>query len=525
MSKTKEAPAEQQFEGWRSVLWPIHNFEIKKFIPMGLIMFCLLFNYTLLRDTKDTLVINSAGANAISFLKLYCTTPAAIIFVILYAKLSNIVSREKLFHYTVFPFLVFFGLFGFFIYPNLDILHPTVESLEHLHEAYPRLSGFIDIYGYWAYSAFYVMSEIWGSAMISLLFWQFANQITRTTEAKRFYGMFIVIGNVALILSGQVVVFCSETIKNFLPGQSLGEVWQVSLYLLMGAVVAAGLFAMYLYHWMYRYVLTDKRYYDPAAQEHPTKSADPKKKKKKPGLVESLKIILSSPELGLIAVLVMAYGVSINLVEVQWKNQLGLFFAGDRGAYNAFMGHFSTATGVAVIFFSLFVGQRLLRIFSWFTVAILTPLLITLGGVIFFLFIFAKDAMTDFLMTLALNPITAATFLGAGIVILSKGIKYSLFDPTKEMAYIPLDDELKIKGKAAVDVIGGRAGKAGGAFVQSMLAIIIATKDVVLMAPYTFAVFAGIMLLWLFAVKVLSGRYENMVEMRAKEAEAMGATA
>jgi len=72
------------------------------------------------------------------------------------------------------------------------------------------------------------------------------------------------------------------------------------------------------------------------------------------------------------------------------------------------------------------------------------------------------------------------------------------------MAYIPLDDELKTKGKAAVDVIGGRAGKAGGAFVQNMLLIAFATKDVVSIAPLTFGVFAIVGVAWLYAVKVLS---------------------
>lgn len=494
--------SEAEFTGWRARFWPIHNFEMKKFVPMGLIMFFLLFNYTLLRDTKDTLIVNSAGANAISFLKLYCVTPAAILFVLLYAKLSNILKRENLFYATVTPFLVFFGLFGFLIYPNLESLHPAQDTIQALHASYPRLSGFIDLYAYWAYSLFYVMAEIWGSAMISLLFWQFANHITKTTESKRFYGLFVVIGNVALILSGQVVAFCSQSIKHFYPeGTSDAYVWQVSLYLLMGSVVVAGIGAMMLYRWMHTNILNDTRYFDPAIQA-------PKKKKEKPSLAESAKIVFTSPELGLIAALIMAYGVTINLVEVQWKNQLSLYFAGDRGAYNAFMGQFSTLTGIVTIFFSLFLGSNLLRKLSWFKAAIVTPAFILIGGVLFFLFIFAKEIMADLLSAMSLTPVMAATFLGFLIVVLSKSIKYALFDPTKEMAYIPLDDELKVKGKAAVDVIGGRAGKAGGAFTQSMLAILFATKDVLVIAPYAFIVFGVAMLLWLFAVKVLSGRYE-----------------
>ena len=145
-----------EFTGLRARLWPIHNYELKKFIPLGVIMFCLLFNYTVLRDTKDALVVNSAGAGAITFLKLYCVTPAAVLFVILYAKLTNALSRENVFYAVVTPFLVFFAAFGFIIYPNLHLLHPSVESIQALQAAYPYLSGFFDIYAYWAFSLFYV---------------------------------------------------------------------------------------------------------------------------------------------------------------------------------------------------------------------------------------------------------------------------------------------------------------------------------------------------------------------------------
>ncbi|MFT4552596.1 MAG: AAA family ATP:ADP antiporter [Chlamydiales bacterium] len=499
-----------EFTGWRAALWPIHGEELKKFLPLAFIMFCLLFNYTILRDTKDTLVVNSAGAGAITFLKLYCVTPAAILFVIIYAKLTNLLNRETVFYAVVTPFLVFFAAFAFVIYPNLEAMHPSLETVQALHQNYPRFSGFIDIYAYWAFSLFYVLAEIWGSAMIALMFWQFANHVVRMTESKRFYGLFAVIGNLALVLSGQVVKFSSSYIQKFYATKE--EAWSASVGLLMAAVILFGLIAMGLYRWMHTSVLTDKRFFD--AEKAPVKS---KKKKEKPSLVESAKLILNSPELGLIAILIMAYGVTINLVEVQWKHQLGLWYAGDKGGYNSFMGDFSTLTGITTILFGLFLGSNILRRVSWFKAAIITPLVITAGGAFFFFFIFSESFVTLISSNFGITGVAAATFLGAIIIILSKAIKYILFDATKEMAYIPLDDELKTKGKAAVDVIGGRAGKAGGAFTQSTLLILFATKDVVAIAPIAFGAFSVACGLWFIAVKVLSKKVDAAVKLRSEQ--------
>ena len=116
-------------------------------------------------------------------------------------------------------------------------------------------------------------------------------------------------------------------------------------------------------------------------------------------------------------------------------------------------------------------------------------------------------------MNMGTNPVAVAVVLGAIIVVASKSTKYALFDLTKEMAYIPLDEEMKVKGKAVVDVVGGRLGKSGGAFVQvvlfSAVSSIIGTKATYYqIVPYVFGIFIVICTLWILSVKSLGKRVE-----------------
>ena len=48
------------------------------------------------------------------------------------------------------------------------------------------------------------------------------------------------------------------------------------------------------------------------------------------------------------------------------------------------------------------------------------------------------------LATWGLTPLMAAVLVGAAQNVFSKSSKYSLFDPCKEMAYIPLDQETQV---------------------------------------------------------------------------------
>jgi AAA family ATP:ADP antiporter len=492
----------QEFGRLRRLFFPLYVYELKKAIPMGIMFFCILFNYTCLRNIKDSLIVTGAGAEVIPFLKGYCVAPMAILFILFYTKASNIFSNENLFYITLTPFILFFGCFAFFIYPNIEFLHPSAATIVSWRASAPGFLHWpIAIIGTWSYSLFYILAEIWGSALLSLSFWQFANQITKTSEAKRMYAFFALMAQVSVLLESCVGTWCSNMQKGAPEGV---DAWGIALKWMMGIVVVLGLATMLIYRWIYRCVLTDKRFYD-----KPELPGNTGKSKKKMPLLQSFKVILTSPYLALITALVVCYGTGVNLVEGLWKKQVGIQYS-DPNDYNAFMHKFTFYGGIASMVM-LIIGGNILRVCRWFTAAIATPLILLLLGSLFFIFVLFRDVLTPYLQSLATTPVFCAVILGACVVAASKAVKYALFDLTKEMAYIPLDEEMKVKGKAVVEVVGGRFGKAGGAWIQSLF-LLIPGSTYFTIAPYTFSIFIVICALWMFSVSALSRRVEAIAE-------------
>lgn len=76
-------------------------------------------------------------------------------------------------------------------------------------------------------------------------------QITTVDEAKRFYPLFGLGANVALIFSGRTVKYFSNLRKSLGPGV---DGWAVSLKAMMSIVVGMGLVICFLYWWVNNYV-------------------------------------------------------------------------------------------------------------------------------------------------------------------------------------------------------------------------------------------------------------------------------
>jgi AAA family ATP:ADP antiporter len=385
-----------------------------------------------------------------------------------------LVDRDMFLFYSVFA--AYFLLFATLLYPCNEALSPHFQNIESVF----LKKLLIPIEG-WVFSSFYVMSELWGSAMVSLLFWRFANDVTSLKESKRFYSMFGFIANTALIFSGAIL----HAVKN--------------VYLISSIAILFCGFIAFIYYWLNANVLTDPRFFNPDEIKKP-------KKKEKLSLGESVKYIFSSKYLGFIVLLVVCYGISINLVEVMWKGQVKLLYPTD-AEFRGFMGNLQIWTGIATIIFMI-IGANILRRCSWFTSAMMTPLMIFITGVIFFGCIVFKDNLEPIVSPMGFTVLEIIAYVGLLQNVLGKGVKYSLFDSTKEMSYIPLDDELKSKGKAAVDVIGGRAGKSGGAAIQFILLnVVFVGSSLVQLAPLLTLIFTAILLLWFFAVSGLSKEF------------------
>lgn len=471
------------FGKWRNRFWPIHTFELKKVFPLFLMKFFISLNYGILTSIKDTVVITqkSSGAEVIPVLKGWIVLPIALIATLIYSKLSNVFKRSTLFYGIITSFLVFFALYAFVLYPNRDFFSPHASSDAITQAIGSKFEHWVAIYRYWMHSLFFVGAELWGSIVIFLLFWGYTNQIIHINEAKRFYTIFSSGGNLAAIVTGPIVWHYAQKFIN--------TKFDLTLQWLILYVILIGIITMLLHYWINRSVLTDKRFYDP---EKIKKEAE---KKTSLSLMQGFKFILKSKYLRYLAVMVICYGLTINLIEITWKANLKLQYP-KPGDYQSFMGSLSFFVGILSFVISLFAGSSIIRFFGWKKSALLCPIVIGISG-IFFLFLVLSHKSLGFLSVfIGLSPLLVITMFGAFQNILTKALKYSLFDPTKEMAFIPLDQESKVKGKAAIDVVGSRLGKSGSAWIQVFLIDLLGNGSVLAITPYLLPIIALTVIFW-----------------------------
>lgn len=491
-----------EFGALRSFFWPIYRHEVKKVVPMMLMAFLICFNYSILKCVKDAVVVTakSSGAEVIPFIKVWVLLPMAILFTIAFTRLSNRFSQEKVFYLVISSFLAFFGFFTFIFYPHQDLFHPH-QSADYLEQILPAgFHGLIAMFRNWSLTIFYVISELWGSMVLSVLFWGFANEITKITEARRFYSMLGVVSSLAATVAGLAANYLTDD-----------QSWEQTLQVLMGTIIGCGCLTMLTFAWMNKNVLNDTAF----DELHKTKEElASKNKKKKLSIRESFSYLSNSKYLIYIAILVVCYNLVINLVEILWKDQLRQLHP-STVEYSRYMNNVTWAVGLIATLTSLFMPKLISR-FGWTFTALITPLIMLVTSAGFFAFMFFRYELSDLVLFLTgTTPLAIAVFFGAAQVCMSKACKYSVFDSTKEMAFIPLGHECKLKGKAAIDGVGSRLGKSGGSVIQLSLLMFFGT--ITASAPYVAAILLVVIICWIVGVRALGKEFAVLVGKQGRE--------
>lgn len=498
-----------EFSKLRSFLWPIHAYELKKLLPMLLIFFLISLNYNILRTLKDTVVITEkqAGAEVIPFIKLWVMFPGSILLTYIFTRLSNRMGRESVFYVMVTIFLSFYCFYTFVLYPSKADLHPnaTADWLQaHLPAGF---KGMIAMYRNWTGTVFYVMCELWSNIIFAMLLWGFTNQVTRLGEASRFYAIFGVGANFSGVVAGYISVIVSQ--GEFNPMLPFGRTaWDQSIIMLTIIITSVGLLTMLLFRWFNQTVLTDPRFYD---FEETTKES---RAKGKISMRACIRYLLSSKYLVYLAVIVVSYNIVINLVEVLWKHQVSSLYPNAQD-YNLYMNQVSILIGVIATLSALFVSGNSIRKLGWSFTALLTPVILLVTSVLFFGAFFMKEKSPEVLVAMGVVPGVLVVLFGTMQNMLSRAAKYTVFDATREMAFVPLTPECKIKGKAVVDGLCSRLGKSGGSVVYQML--LLAFSSIPAASPFVAVILFSVIGLWTGSTYFLGKEFNRMTRKDVEE--------
>ena len=435
-----------------------------KYVLLTGILFCNLIFYTVVRDIKDVMIVTSCGAEALPILKTWVNFPMSIMSIVYYTFLVNRgFSIKNVYRYTYIPIATLYCLVGILLYPNRALISPSMShsiTLPLFGDDAPLIV--VDLIRNWVSVIFYTLSSTWGSVVISLLFWSTANQYIKVNEAKKVYPVFGFVANFALVIGGWIIKIVSEMYTSN---------WDLNVCMLMTIASLFAVSSVILYELL-------------SISHTPTITEFKKVKKQALGMKEGLLNMARNPFIGNMVLLIACYGSSMTIFESLWKSNARLYFL-NPSDYSQFLGFVSALKGLATILMML-VSSVCLRHMTWFQSTLLPSAVASLTGLLFFTSVLIKADSS------------AIVILGAVMTIMVKSTKYAFFDPNKEIAYIPMGNDIKTKGKATIDVLSSPLGKSGSSFVLQILVAMYGS--LMEAAPCISLMFLGICVIWIRAI-------------------------
>ena len=419
--------------------------ELYKFLLLSAVFFFTIGVYWLLRITKDSVFKTVVSWDFQPYAKI---VSGFVIFplVIIYGMLADRFPRHRLFYVLTAIYTTLAILFYFLL------SHPTIGLDNTLASPY-RLVG-------WFY---YIFVESFGSIM-GALFWAFAADITTPSSAKRGYFLIALFGQVGSVIFATVVERYVEIVG--------------TASLLGLAVVSISVIPLLVYIMMRTVPRQELQGYQAASSED-----GPKKKN---GIGESIKLVLRQPYLLGIFGVIALFEIIVTIFEFQFKALAVASMPGEQ--FTRYIASFSVWVNI-VAFLSLLLGIGNIGRRLGLTISLsLLPILVGFNALLMGYF----------------SSLTVAFW----VMVSSKAFNYALNHPSKEQLYIPTTYDTKYKSKVFIDMLGSRASKGMGSFINSYKRVL-GSQLFVLISTYASLALCGV---WVLIALYLGKKHKKAIE-------------
>ncbi|WUR04160.1 ADP,ATP carrier protein [Vairimorpha necatrix] len=494
--------------------------ERKMFWIMALMFFFISFIYSVARVFKDSAVLGRQHFTSIQFLKFFVILPLSVISVGVIQKYLDKYPFSKIFNAVLIIFGVSFCVLSVLLFNNKHtyILLRPFWARDKFADAKCVVKGIDFLFGFalvcneWTSSFIYVLSELFGSLILSYLFMTFANGLNTPGQSARFVPLFYVGANLALFLSGLGIL----TFNKYKPMMTYAKAQMI----FNGFFFVCGILCFVIY--------ALKNYLEFNVTNKPIfvrKTVTKKKNKVKVSFMEGLIEMSKSKLLLNISGIVLFYSISTNVIEGAYKMALtvGAKETGQsKSAYTETYTAFEQL-GVAVLVMLLLLTPfpRLVKTKGWIFIAILCPIITlfcTLGtfSLAFFNYPITNGEDNIIFKSLKLNTTTSLikleNLVGVICVSLMKISKYAAFDITKEALAMQIDGSLRAKYKGIFDGIFGKLGKSFGSIYGLIITGLLQTRDIRKAAPISFCLLICFCVIWFYSVFYLNRKYKESID-------------
>lgn len=514
----KEACTHTNFIGG---IFRVAKTERPMFFRMSGMFLIIAFIYSIMRNAKDAFVLSSQEQNSMSYLKnaIIVVSIAAVILI------QYLMTRYKISYVLmgmVFVYVIYFFAFGLVLYP----FHHYFELSQYFcadkfgcgmlaFRGFSVFYSLILIFNFWVTSVFYILSELWGNLILSLLFLSFSNDVLTFKQSLRFIPLFYVASNIGLFMSGVTMMFVGKITEN--APYAINQ-WAIPVTFVMLGIL--GILCIFIHYNLETTILTKKLFI--------IESTKVKKEKKKIGIIEGLSHCFKSKLLLNFCLIVLSYNITVNIIDSLFKIIMKIKAINDNRPTDSFT-MISEAvnqiiTAILVIIFLLTPLSQLVQKSGWFLCGMISPLLSALTSLLAILLAIYNTSHSGKQSINIFNKwaenmgqtekwskffINAEFCMSRASSILFKVTKYAFFDVAKESLSMRISNDKRATYKAVYDGVTGKLGKAANGGISFILLSLVNSDNSREISFFLLFISGLFFYIWIHGVFYLARKYDE----------------